>query len=60
MDRLHNFVGLVKNEYIKIYKKTSTRVLLVIFVAVVICYPGIMKLVNRFSMEEMNSYSNDI
>ena len=60
MDRLHNFGGLVKNEYIKIYKKTSTRVLLVIFVAVVICYPGIMKLINHISMEEMNSYSNDI
>lgn len=59
MDRLHSFSGLVKNEYIKIYKKTSTRILFVIFIAIVICYPGIAKLVNNSAMSELGKYNDN-
>ena len=49
MDRLYN---LVKNEYIKIYRKTSTRILLVIFLAVCICFAPLMKLINHVAMSQ--------
>lgn len=55
---MHSFLGLVKNEYIKIYKKTSTRILLVLFTAIVICYPGIAKLVNIGAMGEISQYND--
>lgn len=38
-----SFFGLVKNEYIKIYRKRSTRIMLVIFLAVVLCFPPLAK-----------------
>ena len=59
MDRLYN---LIKNEYIKIYKKTSTRIMLVIFLAVCLCFAPLMKLINhvaiqQFAIEDPDSYN---
>lgn len=53
MDRLSSFMNLMKNEYIKIYKKTSTRILLVIFLAVCICFAPLMKLINVLAIKEL-------
>lgn len=60
MDRLDKFFPLVKNEYIKIYKKTSSRILLVIFLAVCLCFAPLMKLINNSGMKDYASESMDM
>jgi ABC-2 type transport system permease protein len=57
MDRLNKFFALVKNEYIKIYKKRSSRILLVIFLAVCLCFAPLMKLINNSGMKEYAAVS---
>ncbi len=49
---MHSFFEIVKNEYIKIYKKTSTRIMLVIFLAVCLCYAPVVKLINHLIKQE--------
>lgn len=58
MVKLSSFFSLVKNEYIKIYKKTSTRIMLVIFVAVVLCFAPLMKLINYIAIKEFGSWDS--
>ena len=60
MDRLDKFFPLVKNEYIKIYKKTSSRILLVIFLAVCLCFAPLMKLINNSGIKDYASESMDM
>lgn len=55
MDRLDKFFALVKNEYIKIYKKTSSRILLVIFLAVCLCFAPLAKVINNIGIREFSS-----
>ncbi|SFC24395.1 ABC transporter permease [Ruminococcus albus] len=59
MDRLGKFFELVKNEYIKIYKKKSTRILLVIFLAVCICFAPMAKFINNIGMKEFGAAEFD-
>ena len=47
-----SFTALIKNEYIKIYKKTSTRILLVIFLAVCLCFAPLVKVINIVAIKE--------
>lgn len=55
---MSSFFALVKNEYIKIYKKTSTRIMLVIFLAAVLCFAPLMKLINHIAIKEFASWDS--
>ena len=57
---MYSFFNLVKNEYIKIYKKTSTRIMLVIFLAVCICFAPLMKLINHFAIQAFGGDFDEI
>ena len=59
MDRLGKFFALVKNEYIKIYKKTSSRILLIIFFAVCLCFAPIARVINNIGMKEAGTIDYD-
>lgn len=59
MDRLGKFFALVKNEYIKLYKKPSTRILLVIFLAACLCFAPLMKLIDHYAIGDIDSKTTD-
>lgn len=60
MIRLYSFSGLVKNEYLKIIKKTSAKVMMVIILLMMIGYPVILKFVHSKLSEEFASMYEEL
>lgn len=55
-----SFFTLVKNEYIKIAKKRSTKIIMVLFVLMLIAMPGFFKVINLMEMSENEQYSMSV
>ncbi len=56
MVRLRKFRGLIKNEYIKIFKRTSTIVMLVLIILAGIGLPALIKIIDTFESGDNYSY----
>lgn len=64
MDRLGKFFSLVHNEYVKVFKKTSTKIMLVLVLLGAFAFSGFIYLINSESgsYNEMNTdaFKNEI
>lgn len=54
MIRLYSFSGLIKNEYLKIIKKTSGKVMLGVILIMILGFPILLKFINNQIVSAMN------
>lgn len=51
MVRLRKFLNLIKNEYIKIFRRTSTTVMIALIIVAGFALPGLVKLINTIDSD---------